>query len=258
MKIGDKIFECGTHVMAIINLTPDSFWEGSRHTEKTVLRAAEKAVREGAAVLDIGAQSTRPGYAEIGAEEEIKRFAGVIGQIRRNFAIPLSVDTYHALSARAALDEGADMINDVWGLSRDGGMAAAVAAYGASVCIMHNSPSPLPSGIWRPIEEFLQNAADKAISAGIGRDRICLDGGIGFAKTAEQNFELLGGYERLGRLGFPLLLGASRKSMFGGRPADRLPQTLAATRLAAKKGVMFVRVHDVAENVAAIEEALGG
>ena len=163
MRIGDKIFECGTHVMAIINLTPDSFWEGSRHTEKTVLRAAEKAVREGAAVLDIGAQSTRPGYAEIGAEEEIKRFAGVIGQIKRNFAIPLSVDTYHALSARAALDEGADMINDVWGLARDEGMAATIARYNASVCIMHNAKEQLSGDIWGPISAFLRRSVDIAV-----------------------------------------------------------------------------------------------
>lgn len=256
MIIGNKNFECGTHVMAIINLTPDSFWQGSRHTEKSVLSAVERAVEDGAEVIDIGAQSTRPGHTEIGAEEELARFLKPLKEIKRRFDVSVSVDTYFSLSARAALDAGADMINDVWGLTRDEKMAGTIAQYGASVCIMHNAKAPLSGDIWPQIEQFLKNSANTALAAGIEKDRICLDGGIGFAKSRGQNFELLNGYEKLHALGYPLLLGVSRKSMFGGRVEDRLAPTLEATRLAVQKNVLFVRVHDVKENREAICSAL--
>lgn len=256
MKIGNKNFECGTHIMAIINLTQDSFWQGSRHTESTVLSAVERAVEDGAEVIDIGAQSTRPGYTEVCAEEEISRLLKPLKDIRRRFDVPISVDTYFSLSARAALDAGADMINDVWGLTHDKDMAAVIAEYGASVCIMHNAKAPLAGDIWPQIEGFLQNSVGIALSAGIAKDRICLDGGIGFAKSREQNFELLNGYERLHALGYPLLIGVSRKSMFGGSADERLAPTLEATRLAVQKNVMFVRVHDVKENFGAVASAI--
>lgn len=259
MKIGSKEFTCGTHVMAIVNLTPDSFWEGSRQTEYSVLSAVERAVEDGAEVIDIGAQSTRPGYREVSAAEEISRFLQPLRLIKKHFSVPVSVDTYFSESARAALGEGADMINDVWGLTHDADMADVIASYGASVCIMHNSHTPLSGDIWGSIEDFLKKSLDIAISAGICKDRICLDGGIGFAKSRQQNLELLGGYERLSRLGYPLLLGVSRKSLFGGDVRDRLVPTVRATTSAVKKGIMFVRVHDVKENVEAIKkEAFNG
>ena len=259
MKIGSKEFTCGTHVMAIVNLTPDSFWEGSRQTEYTVLSAVERAVEDGAEVIDIGAQSTRPGYREVSAAEEISRFLQPLRLIKKHFSVPVSLDTYFSESARAALGEGADMINDVWGLTHDADMADVIASYGASVCIMHNSHTPLSGDIWGSIEDFLKKSLDIAISAGICKDRICLDGGIGFAKSRQQNLELLGGYERLSRLGYPLLLGVSRKSLFGGDVRDRLVPTVRATASAVKKGIMFVRVHDVKENVEAIKkEAFNG
>ena len=259
MKIGSKEFTCGTHVMAIVNLTPDSFWEGSRQTEYTVLSAVERAVEDGAEVIDIGAQSTRPGYREVSAAEEISRFLQPLRLIKKHFSVPVSLDTYFSESARAALGEGADMINDVWGLTHDADMADVIASYGASVCIMHNSHTPLSGDIWGSIEDFLKKSLDIAISAGICKDRICLDGGIGFAKSRQQNLELLGGYERLSRLGYPLLLGVSRKSLFGGDVRDRLASTVRATASAVKKGIMFVRVHDVKENVEAIKkEAFNG
>ncbi len=256
MKIGGKVFENYTYVLAIINLTPDSFWHKSRHLSDALF-AAEKAVKEGAAVLDLGAQSTRPGYTEISADEEIERFSRPLESIKANFDIPVSIDTYYSKSARAALELGADMINDVWGLTHDKDMAEVIAAYGASVCIMHNAQSCLSGDIWGPVRGFLKENAERAVNAGIDRDKIILDGGIGFAKDREQNYELLNGYEKLSTLGYPLLLGASRKSMFGGNAEDRLPQTLESTRLAARKGVLFVRVHDVKENVRAIEEFYG-
>ena len=257
MKIGNRTFENYTYVMAIINLTPDSFWSASRHTADDVLFAVDRAVRQGASVIDLGAQSTRPGYGEVGAEEEIRRFEIPLRLVKERFDIPVSVDTYFSRSARAALELGADMINDVWGLARDEDMAKTIAAYNAAVCIMHNAAAVLEGDIWPPIESFLRSAVQNALSAGIDKDKICLDGGIGFAKTREQNIELLNGYGRLSALGYPLLLGTSRKSMFGGKPEDRLQPTLESTRLAVRQGVLFVRVHDVKENALAIEEEYG-
>ena len=254
MIIADKKFENYTYVMAIINLTPDSFFADSRKDEYTVLKAVEGAVKDGAAVIDVGAQSTRPGYAEVSADEEISRLEKSLRLIKQNFDIPLSVDTYFSKSAEAALDLGADMINDVWGLSHDKSMAEVIAKYRASVCIMHNAKEPLSGDIWQPINSFLKTQADFALSCGIERDKICLDGGIGFAKNKEQNRELLNGYHRLSALGYPLLLGTSRKSMFGGEIKDRLLPTVESTRLAARNKILFVRVHDVKENVQAIRE----
>ena len=257
MKIGKVNFENYTYVMAIINLTPDSFWEESRVSADKLLFTVERAINDGAAVIDLGAQSTRPNYTEVSAEEEILRFQRPLMLIKENFDIPVSVDTYFEKSAHAALSMGADMINDVWGLTHDKGMAETIAKYRASVCIMHNAKSPLLGDIWGAIEKFLQKSVDLAIKSGIEKDKIILDGGIGFAKSKEQSLELLNGYDRLSKLGYPLLLGASRKSLFGGNAADRLPQTLESTRLAAKNKVLFVRVHDVKENVEAIKEVYG-
>lgn len=253
MKIGKSII-AETSVMAIVNLTPDSFYAPSRHVDD-VLFAVERACDEGAAVIDLGPQSTRPGYTEVPAEEEIRRFEKPLAEIKKRFDIPVSVDTYFSASARAALELGADMINDVWGLVHDADMAQTIARFDASVCIMHNSLTPLVGDIWQPVLSFLRNSLEIARRAGIDGDKICVDGGIGFAKNREQNFQLLDGYEKLNVLG-PTLLGCSRKSMFGGDAKDRLPQTLEATRLAVKKGVTLVRVHDVKENVAVIREEL--
>lgn len=257
MKIGGSEFKNRTFVMAIINLTPDSFYAASRKNCDNVLFAAEQAVKDGASVIDVGAQSTRPGFVRISADEEIARFAKPVEMIKKRFKIPVSVDTFYSKSARAALEAGADMINDVWGLTYDAGMAKTIAAFNASVCIMHNSANRLTGDIWKPITEFLKNSAEAALEAGIDGDKIILDGGIGFAKDKEQNFALLNNYERLNALGYPTLLGCSRKSMFGGTPEERLPQTLEATRLACEKGVLFVRVHDVRENVAVVNEFYG-
>lgn len=253
MRIGDKIFKDYTYVMAIINLTPDSFYAPSRKDEYSVLKAVEQAEREGAAVIDLGAQSTRPDHTPVTADEEWARLETPLKLVKRNFALPVSVDTYYSKCAKYALECGADMINDVWGLTRDGDMAEVIARHGASACIMHNSKTKLTGDIFPQITAFLKNSVKLALDAGIDGDKICVDGGIGFAKNAEQNFELMQGYERL-NFGYPLLAGTSRKSMFGGTPPQRLPATLESTRLFAKKGVLFVRVHDVKENVRAIEE----
>ncbi len=253
MKIGNRVFENYTYVLAIVNLTPDSFFAPSRNDEYTVLKTVERAVKDGAAVIDLGAQSTRPGYTEISQDEELSRLIRPLELIKKNFDIPVSVDTYFSKCAKEALSAGADMINDIWGLTYDEAMAETVARHNASVCIMHNSKDRLSGGIFPQITAFLKNSVSLALDKGIEKDRICVDGGIGFAKDREQNFELLQNYEKLD-FGYPLLLGASRKSMFGGKPSDRLEATIESTRLAVKKGVLFVRVHDVKENVQAIRK----
>jgi dihydropteroate synthase len=240
--------------MAIINLTPDSFWQESRKTVDTALFAAERAIKDGAAILDLGPQSTRPGYNEIPASQEIERFAKVLEKIKANFDIPVSIDTYFSESARAALELGADMINDVWGLTHDADMAEVVAKYNAAVCIMHNAKEQLRGDIFPPILQFLKDSVDLALKAGIDKNKICLDGGVGFAKDREQNWLLTENYNKLSVLGYPLLLGTSRKSMFGGKVEDRLPATLQTTRMAARDKILFVRVHDVKENYQAIKE----
>ena len=256
MIIGNKKFENYTYIMAVINLTPDSFFAPSRKNEYTVLKAVERAVKDGASVIDLGAQSTRPDYAEISADEEMARLLPSLEAVKKNFDIPVSVDTYFSRCAKEALDAGADMINDVRGLTHDSDIAKVIALHNASVCIMHNSDTPLSGDIFTQITSFLKERVGYALNCGIEKDKILVDGGIGFAKSREQNFELLNGYERLD-FGYPLLIGTSRKSMFGGKPEDRLEATVESTRVASRKKVLFVRVHDVKENARAIEEIYG-
>lgn len=255
MKIGNREYIDGTHIMGILNITPDSFFPGSRVTEDSILRRAEQMLEEGADVLDLGAQSTRPGHVPVSAEEEIARMERPLRALRKRFDAPISVDTYYASVAEMALSEGADLVNDVWGLQYDARMAAVAAKYRAAVCIMHNQSGTEYRDLWRDIEDFFRRSLSLAEKAGIDRDKILLDGGIGFGKTKEQNWEVVNGYERLKGLGYPVLLGTSRKSLFGGNVEDRLLPTLETTKLAVKKGILFVRVHDVKENLAAIKQA---
>ena len=259
MKIGNKTFESGTHIMAIINLTPDSFFEGSRTSADELLPRVRKAIDDGAEVIDIGGQSTRPNHTPIGAEQEWQRIEQAVKIIKSNLDIPLSVDTYYPYVAQRALQNGADMINDVWGLQYDGKgeMAEVIANYDGAVCIMQNQNHISPDEtLWEDMYAFLQKSLDIATRAGIDKDKIILDGGIGFGKTKEQNFTVVNSYSNLHKFGYPLLLGTSRKSMFGGDVADRLAPTLETTKQAVKQGVLFVRVHDVKENLQAIKEAL--
>ena len=259
MIIGNKTFDKGTHIMAIVNLTPDSFYEGSRATADDVLKRVEKAILDGAEVIDIGGQSTRPSYVPVSAQEEWRRLELPIELIKSNFDIPLSVDTYYPYVAQKALELGADLINDVWGLQYqgDGTMAETIAKYGGSVCIMQNQNKISPDcDLWQDMFDFLDKSVDLAKRAGIDENKILIDGGIGFGKSKEQNWEVLESYARLDKYGYPLLLGTSRKSMFGGDVKDRLEPTLESTRLAVRKNVLFVRVHDVKENFQAIEDEL--
>lgn len=264
MRIGNREFdtENGVYVMGILNVTPDSFSDGGRWLERdAALRQATKMAAEGAAIIDIGGESTRPGHRPVGAEEEAARVLPVIAAVKRETGLPVSVDTYRHETARLALEAGADMINDIWGLRYDGGeMARLIAQSGAACCLMHNRKSAEYRDFMPELLEDLRGTLDLAAAAGIARERIILDPGIGFAKSCEQNLTAMHRLDELAALGCPVLLAASRKSVIGlslGLPVEeRLEGTLATTAIGVLRGATFVRVHDVKENLRAARMAL--
>lgn len=258
-KIANRVFKDGTHIMAILNATPDSFYCGSRLCGDAVSRA-KKFLADGAEVLDIGGQSTRPGAVQVGVIEEMSRVLPVVTEIREKCADALiSVDTFYPEVASACLAAGANMINDVSCLKYDG-MADVIASGGASVCVMHDRRGSGVDDLFLDKSIGLKNAVSKLLAVGVASDKILLDGGIGFNKGKEEDFELLNGYKKLINEfeEYPFLLGVSRKSMFGGEVGERLPATLDATEFATKIGVLFVRVHDVAENKAVVDAVSRG
>jgi dihydropteroate synthase len=258
MRIGARLFEGpGPFVMGVVNATPDSFSDGGRFLETGA--AVERALRlaeEGADLVDLGGESTRPGAAPVPAEEEIRRVVPVIERLRaRGFSLPISIDTSKGGVARAALAAGADLVNDVRALA-DPDLLDASARAGVPVVLMHmrGSPSDMASrAVYRDVAgevaAELSVAMERAERGGVARDRILLDPGIGFAKTAEQSLEILARLGELRALGRPLLVGPSRKSFIGkvtGAPVEaRLPGTLAAVAAAVLAGAELVRVHDV-------------
>ena len=256
-------------MMGIINVTPDSFFEGSRVPGRDAAFAkAEQFIREGARMIDIGGESTRPGSEPVDAEEEIARICPVIGKLREKYPdIVISADTYRAKTARAALESGADMINDISGLTFEPDLADAVAEAGAAIVLMHTGgrpknmqEDPRYDDVVGEVRAFLERQISFAVSRGIGADQIMTDMGIGFGKTAEHNLALLRNIDRIQELGCPQLLAVSRKSFIGkflGRedPGDRLAGTLAVTAFAAQHGVAAARVHDVKENLDAARMA---
>jgi dihydropteroate synthase len=254
MIIGNREFNEGTYVMGILNVTPDSFSDGGQFNDiDSAMRRVRKLITGGADIIDIGGESTRPNYTQISDEEEIQRILPIIARIKRIFDIPISVDTYKVNVAKAALDAGADMINDIWGLKYDNGeMAELIAKRGVPCCLMHNRKEPVYNSFIDDVLNDLKETIQIAKKAGIADDKIILDPGIGFAKTYEQNLELTNHLERLNELGYPVLLGTSRKSMIGltlNLPAqERVEGTLVTTVMAVMKGCRFVRVHDVLEN----------
>lgn len=264
MRIGNREFdtENGVYVMGILNVTPDSFSDGGRWLERdAALRQAAKMAAEGAAIIDIGGESTRPGHRPVGAEEEAARVLPVIAAVKRETGLPVSVDTYRHETARLALEAGADMVNDIWGLRYDGGeMARLIAQSGAACCLMHNRKSAEYRDFMPELLEDLRGTLDLAAAAGIARERIILDPGIGFAKSCEQNLTAMHRLDELAALGCPVLLAASRKSVIGlslGLPVqERLEGTLATTAIGVLQGATFVRVHDVKENLRAARMAL--
>lgn len=264
MRIGNREFdtENGVYVMGILNVTPDSFSDGGRWLERdAALRQAAKMAAEGAAIIDIGGESTRPGHSPVGAGEEAARVLPVIAAVKRETGLPVSVDTYRHETARLALEAGADMVNDIWGLRYDGGeMARLIAQSGAACCLMHNRKSAEYRDFMPELLEDLRGTLDLAAAAGIARERIILDPGIGFAKSCEQNLTAMHRLDELAALGCPVLLAASRKSVIGlslGLPVEeRLEGTLATTAIGVLRGATFVRVHDVKENLRAARMAL--
>lgn len=242
--------------MGILNVTPDSFSDGGLYTDtEPALRHTEKMIADGADIIDVGGESTRPGYTPVPAAEETERVSNIIEAIKRRFDIPVSTDTYKSSVARAAIAAGADMINDIWGFKYDGAMAKLAAESGAACCLMHNRKSAVYGELIADMISDLKESVDIARAAGVRDEKIVLDPGIGFAKTQEQNLEVL---RRLGELdmGFPMLLGTSRKSVIGRvlgtDTGGRLEGTLVTTVMAVQSGCMFVRVHDVKENKRAV------
>jgi dihydropteroate synthase len=264
LKCRDRAVSVGreTLLVGILNVTPDSFFDGKKFaTVESAIVQASRLVDEGAAVIDVGGQSTRPGYEQISDGEEIARVAPVIAALVPRLPVPISIDTYKPAVARAALQAGAHLLNDIHGLQRNPELAGLAAEFGCPVVVMHNDATfrETPGDPIYKIKTFFDRSLEIAAQAGLAEDLIILDPGIGFAKTQGQNLEILARLSELKVLGFPLWLGASRKSVIGNvlalPPEERLEGTLATTALAVWQGVEFIRVHDVRANARAAKMA---
>ncbi|WP_333676115.1 dihydropteroate synthase [Muricomes intestini] len=260
MRIGKKEFdtEKHTYIMGILNVTPDSFSDGGKYNHiEGALKHAEEMIQEGADILDIGGESTRPGHIKVTDEEEIERIMPVLEGLKKEFDIPISVDTYKSKVAQAAVLAGADLINDIWGLKYDDKMADVIAKGQTACCLMHNREKAEYKNFLQNVLEDLQVSADIAGSAGIKKDKIILDPGVGFGKTYEMNLEIIKKLNHLKELGYPLLLGTSRKGVIGltlDLPVNQREEgTLVTTVLGILSGCAFVRVHDVKRNKRAIQ-----
>jgi dihydropteroate synthase len=244
-------------LMGILNVTPDSFSDGGRHFDPAVAVGRAKAmVAEGAAIIDVGGESTRPGHIPVPEDEELRRVVPVLEALA-DLDAPISIDTSKAAVAREAARLGACVINDVWGLQRDPGMADAVAETGSAVVLMHNREEKDPEiDILDDVERFFERSVNLAAGAGVPFGRILLDPGVGFGKTRQQNHACIWNLDRFRRFGAPILVGLSRKSFIGGiigaEVDRRLPGTLAADTIALMRGASVLRVHDVVENRAAL------
>ena len=248
-----------TYIMGILNVTPDSFSDGGRwNGVQAALDRARKMAAEGADIIDVGGESTRPGYTPVSEEEEIGRVLPVIERIKGELDIPVSVDTCKAGVAYAALKAGADMVNDIWGFKGDKDMARVAAEFGAACCLMHNRERAEYSSFISEVKDDLQESVNIALRAGVKWENIILDPGIGFAKSPEQNLMVLNRLEDL-YIGYPMLVGASRKSLIGyalNVPVeDREEASVACAVIAAYKGAAFVRVHSVAAHRRAVDMA---
>lgn len=258
MKLGSTEWKLGsrTFVMGILNVTPDSFSDGGRfETLNAALAQARCMEREGADVIDIGGESTRPGHTPVSAEEELDRVLPVITALREQIPLPISIDTSKAEVAEAAIRKGASMVNDVWGFRRDPEIAGVVARHGTACCLMHNKEKAEYRDLLGEIEAGLRESLAIARKAGVPADEIILDPGIGFGKTPEHNLTVLRNLSRFTALGYPLLLGASRKSVIGKvldlPVGERLEGTVAVTVIGVAAGFDVIRVHDVQANLRA-------
>lgn len=260
MKIGRKDFDIKnkTYIMGILNVTPDSFSDGGKYNRlDAALYHAEKMIQEGADIVDIGGESTRPGHTVITDEQEIARVTPVIEGVKERFDVPISIDTYKGAVAEAALQAGADLVNDIWGFKHDFRVAELTARYGAACCLMHNRREAVYEDFLADVVRDMEECVELARKAGVKDEKIILDPGVGFGKDYEKNLEIIHHVEVLHALGFPILLGTSRKSVIGltlNLPADeRVEGTLATTVIGVIKGCAFVRVHDVRENKRVIQ-----
>jgi dihydropteroate synthase len=251
-------------VMGVVNVTPDSFSDGGRFVStRTALEHCEQLVREGADILDIGGESTRPGIAPVTLEEERARVMPVMREAVR-FGVPISVDTYKPEIMREALELGIDIVNDIWALRQPGALEAVAAHPNCGVCLMHmhGEPmtmqrTPMVGDAVPQVRDFLRERSDALHALGVSISRVAWDPGIGFGKTVEQNFALLARQRELLHDGYPLLAGWSRKSSLGSvtglQVQERMVPSVAAALLAVDKGAAIVRVHDVRETVAALK-----
>ena len=250
-------------VMGIVNVTPDSFSDGGRHgSTSAALRHCEQMLKQGADILDIGGESTRPGSRAVPLDEELSRVVPLVREAV-TLGVPISVDTYKPEVMRAVLDLGADIVNDIWALRQTGAAAAVAAHPQCGVCLMHMhrdpqtmQQAPMDGDVVPQVLSFLELQAHNLLALGVEKTRILLDAGIGFGKTVEQNFALLARHSELLAAGYPLLAGWSRKSSLGavtGLEVDqRMVPSVAAAVLAVERGASVVRVHDVRETVAAL------
>ncbi|CAG7839386.1 dihydropteroate synthase [Clostridium novyi B str. ATCC 27606] len=258
MKIGSKTFELGkqTYIMGILNATPDSFSDGGKfnNIEKAINHAKEM-INAGADIIDIGGESTRPNHVPVDEEEEIKRVIPIIKALSQEIDVPISIDTYKGRVAELAIKAGASLINDVWGFKKDDNIARIAAKYDVACCLMHNRTNKNYNNFIEDVLCDLQESIDIALKAGVKKEKIMIDPGFGFAKTPEQNLQIMNELEKLHNLGYPILLGTSRKSTIGSvldLPVnERVEGTIATTVIGIMKGCDFVRVHDVKENLRA-------
>ena len=265
MMIGNRQMDLKNHchVMGILNVTPDSFSDGGKYTQMdAALFHAEQMVREGADVIDVGGESTRPGYQKISDEEEIGRVIPVIEAVKKRFDVPVSLDTYKYEVAKAGLSAGADMINDIWGLrwEEDGRLARLLAGSGAACCLMHNRKDEAYTDFFSDYLNDLRETLRIAGKAGIRREQIVLDPGVGFAKSYEQNLMVIKHLDLLtAEFDLPVLLGTSRKRVIGTAldlPVDERDEGTAATTVIGRmKGASLFRVHDVKGNYRALKMA---
>lgn len=246
-----------TWVMGILNVTPDSFSDGGSYTtvEQAVSRARQM-IKDGADVIDVGGESTRPGYTMISDQAEIARVVPVIQALKQQCDVLISIDTYKAAVAEAALAAGADIINDIWGAKYEPAIAGVAAKWDVPIILMHNRNDTSYKDFWRDVQQDISESVQIAIDAGVRKEQIWLDPGIGFAKTAEHNIEMMQRLEEFVSLGYPVLLGTSRKSLIGkvlGLPVgERLEGSLATVCFGVDRGCQIVRVHDVKETSRAV------
>ncbi|WP_321993027.1 dihydropteroate synthase [Clostridium butyricum] len=255
MKIGNKEFKLGerTYVMGILNATPDSFSDGGKFNEVEIaLKRVEEMISQGADIIDVGGESTRPNFTVVEVDDEINRVVPVIKAIKEKFDITVSIDTYKAKTAEAAIKAGADIINDVWGFKKDNNMASVAAKYDVPCILMHNREDKPYENLMEDVKNDLMESIKIAMDAGVKKENIILDPGIGFAKTYEENLIVMKNVKEIRDMGYPVLLGTSRKSMIGNTlnlPVDqRVEGTLVTTVMGIMSGCEFIRVHDVLEN----------